>query len=47
VLGSSPYYVVGLRSPKTLVVGVQLPPYGSIGVGVVVDVDIVAGEVLP
>ena len=47
VLGSGPYDVVGLRSPKTLVVGVQLPPYGSIGVGVVVDVDVVAGGVIP
>src|SRR5829696_391574 len=43
VLGPGPYYLVGLRSPKTLVVvPVQLPPYGSIGVRPVVDVDVVA-----
>jgi len=47
VLGPGPSYLVGLTSPKTLVVPVQLPPYGSIGVGPVVDVDVVTGGMLP
>jgi hypothetical protein len=47
VLGPGPSYLVDLRSPKTLVVPVQLPPYGSIGVRIVVDVDVVSSGMLP
>jgi hypothetical protein len=47
VLGPGPSYLVGLRSPKTLVVPVQLPPYSSIGVGPVVDVNVIVGGVIP
>jgi hypothetical protein len=47
VLGPGPPYLVGLTSPKTLVVPVQLAPYGTIRVRLVVDVDVVSSGVLP